>query len=186
MFSVLNHFSSTLQALQQQTSASSPSGNSIDCKFQKSWSSSMTPAQACVKLNDPMYPVPFMCSTSGQQLCCTVSNFKTATFNNLGTCSKVQGAVPIPAPTTPTVKPPTRKPSKRPTKKPSSTTTGTQQISCTWYSNFKDKSPAKACADLNSPTYRVPYLCKDGRKVCCTVSNFSSTTMTNFGTCTKV
>lgn len=194
-------YQSSLPLHSLQSLQASGGGNTIDCVYRNSWPSTLTPAQACTALNDPTHPVPYKCATSGQRLCCTVSNLTTATFGSFGKCTKVGAAVPT-TPTPPTPKPPTRKPTRKPTKKPaissnisaptkkpaSSPTTpaGTNNIDCAWYSYFKDYTPVAACKKLNDPTHPVPYVCADGRKVCCTVSSYLNTTMANFGKCTKV
>ncbi|KAL7433958.1 hypothetical protein ACHAXH_002247 [Discostella pseudostelligera] len=161
--------------------------STIDCRFSNLWSD-LTPAQACAKLNDPAHPVPYKCVTTGKKLCCAVSNLTTATFDNLGKCTKVSGTATVPTtPTTPAAKPPTRRPTKAPTKKPSSTTSsGANAIDCKWQSYFKDYTAVQACKKLNLPSHPTPYLCEDGRKVCCNASNYATATVGGFGKCTKV
>lgn len=160
--------------------------NTVDCRYLNSWPSSMTAVQACTSLNDPTHPVPYKCASTGRKLCCTVGNVNTATFGSFGSCSKVVTSGTVP--TTPTAKPPTRKPTKVPTKKPSSNMTSNNNISCQWSSSFAGKTAVQACNDfkVTNPLFSVPFLCKDGRKVCCTVSNYASTTTDKFGTCKKV
>lgn len=160
---------STLQGLQSGT---------LDCVSKNSLQD-MTAVAGCVKFNDPAHPVPYRC-TNGRKICCEVKSIYNATFP-FGSCIKVQSPA-----TTPTAKPPTRKPTRKPTKKPASSVNTSDNIDCKWFSYFKQFTPVQACKQLNDPAHPAPYLCKDGRKVCCSVSNVVTVNLDAFGTCSKV
>lgn len=158
--------------------------NIVQCSYKSSWPSSMTPTKACNDLNDPQRPVSYKCSPSGQKLCCNASSINKFTSSNFGTCQKVindsNGGDDD------HVKP-TAKPSRKPTAKPSASSGGidTNYIHCDWFTFYKDYSVIGACKELNDSTHPVPYLCEDGRKLCCTVSENEHPTFDKFGTCNK-
>ncbi len=156
---------------------STAASDTVKCSYISSWPSSMTPAQACDDLDDPQRPVSYKCSPTGQKLCCSVSKIDYFTSTNFGTCQKVinDSAAGSGGPT--------RKPT---TPKPTVSTVSTNYIHCEWYYSFKDYSAIEACEKLNDPTHPVPYLCKDGRKICCTVSSNEDPTFEKFGTCNKL
>lgn len=177
------------RTLVQATGTNASGTNTIKCKYVSSWPSTLTASQACTNLNDPVYPVPYKCPTTGQKLCCTVSSIINPTFGSFGQCSKV-----VSQSSDGTTKSPTRKPTKSPvmattpTKKPSpKPVTVSNYIDCEWYPWYAEyNTPALACKALNDPVHPVPYLCEDGRKTCCTVSTNTSPTFEKFGTCNKV
>ena len=61
--------------------------NFIDCEWYP-WYADYTAKAACVKLNDPVHPVPYLCE-DGRKTCCTVSTNTSPTFEKFGTCTKL-------------------------------------------------------------------------------------------------
>ena len=174
----VDSFTSGNFGLCEKVVSNSGSSNTVQCSYISSWPSSMTPAQACDDLNDPQRPVSYKCTPSGQKLCCSVSDIDYFTSGNFGLCQKVvsdsNGDTPMPT--------------RKPTAKPTVDSGGyINYIHCDWFSFYKfyDSAP-EVCEALNDPTHPVPYLCEDGRKLCCTVSDNVHPTFDKFGTCHKV
>ncbi len=58
-------------------------------------------------------------------------------------------------------------------------------IQCGWFPWFDTMSHSVACMSTGNE-HTVPYVCGDGRKICCTVSDCLNPAMEAFGTCLKV
>jgi hypothetical protein len=50
---------------------------------------------------------------------------------------------------------------------------------------MRGMSPSERCEKLDDGEHTVPYVCKSGKKICCTVSSIEESTFDDFGRCEK-
>ncbi len=50
---------------------------------------------------------------------------------------------------------------------------------------MRGMSPSERCEELGDEMHTVPYICKSGKKICCTVSSIEKSTFDDFGQCEK-